>query len=196
MIAFAILALVMVASAIFTVTARRPVHSVVGLLANFVALAIIYLSLQAEFLAVMQIVVYSGAILILFVFVIALLSSGVAPFDIGPDRAKGVLAPAILFALLILGGVIATVLRSPVAVVVGNPGPTGTPQVFGSVADFGIALFNDNLLPFEATAFILLVAVIGVVLIAGDVGPAGVITRRPRKRPGDREPIVKEPAAR
>ncbi|MGD1065335.1 MAG: NADH-quinone oxidoreductase subunit J [Vulcanimicrobiaceae bacterium] len=196
MIAFAILALVMVASAIFTITARTAVHSVVGLLANFVALAIIYLTLQAEFLAVMQIVVYSGAILILFVFVIALLSSGVAPFDIGPDRAKGVLVPAILFALLILGGVVATLLRAPVAVVPGAPGATGTAQVFGSVADFGTALFNDNLLPFEATAFILLVAVIGVVLIAGDVGPAGVITRRRRKRPGERESIVKESAAR
>ena len=66
--------LAMIASALFTVTAKKPVYSVVGLLANFIALAITYLTLHAEFLAVMQIVVYSGAILILFVFVIALLS--------------------------------------------------------------------------------------------------------------------------
>ena len=76
MIAFVILSLVMIGSAIFTVTAKKPVYSVVGLLLNFIALAITYLTLHAEFLAVMQIVVYSGAILILFVFVIALLSSG------------------------------------------------------------------------------------------------------------------------
>ncbi|HTW82984.1 MAG TPA: NADH-quinone oxidoreductase subunit J [Candidatus Sulfotelmatobacter sp.] len=196
MIAFAILAIVMVASALFTITARRPVHSVVGLLVNFVALAITYLTLQAEFLAVIQIVVYSGAILILFVFVIALLSSGVAPFDIGPDRAKGVLVPAIVFGALIVAGVVATIVRSPVTVAPGQPGATGDADVFGSVANFGVALFNDNLLPFEATAFILLVAVIGVVLIAGDAGPAGVITRRRRKRPGEREAIVKESAAR
>ena len=87
MIAFWILAVLMVASAVFTVSAKKPVYSVIGLLANFVCLAGMYLELQAEFLAVIQIVVYSGAILILFVFVIALLSSGVRPFDVGPDRA-------------------------------------------------------------------------------------------------------------
>ena len=179
MIAFAILALVMVASALFTITAVRPVHSVVGLLTNFIALAIMYLTLQAEFLAVMQIVVYSGAILILFVFVIALLSSGVRPFDIGP---------------LILAGVVATIVRNPVAAQP-SPGVTGTALVFGSVANFGNALFSDNLLPFEVTAFILMVAVIGVVLIAGDAGPAGVVRRR-RRRSGARESIVKEPLTR
>jgi NADH-quinone oxidoreductase subunit J len=194
MIAFAILALVMVASALFTITAVRPVHSVVGLLTNFIALAIMYLTLQAEFLAVMQIVVYSGAILILFVFVIALLSSGVRPFDIGPNRAKGVLVPALVFGALILAGVVATIVRNPVAAQP-SPGVTGTALVFGSVANFGNALFSDNLLPFEVTAFILMVAVIGVVLIAGDAGPAGVVRRR-RRRAGEREPILKEPLAR
>jgi NADH-quinone oxidoreductase subunit J len=197
MIGFAILALVLVASAIFTITARRPVHSVVGLLTNFIALAIIYLTLQAEFLAVIQIVVYSGAILILFVFVIALLSSGVKPFDVGPDRAKGVLVPAIAFGALILAGVVATIVKYPVAVrpelqLTGSTKPEDQ-LAFGSVANFGAALFNHNLLPFEITAFILLVAVIGVILIAGDVGPAGVARRR-RKRSGEREPILKEAA--
>ena len=86
MIGFVILALVMIGSALFTVTAKKPVYSVVGLLLNFIALAITYLTLHAEFLAVMQIVVYSGAILILFVFVIALLSSGTKPFEPGPNR--------------------------------------------------------------------------------------------------------------
>ena len=189
MIAFWFLAVLMIASAVFTVTAKKPVYSVVGLLANFVCLAAMYLELQAEFLAVIQIVVYSGAILILFVFVIALLSSGVRPFDVGPNRARSVLYPAVVLAALALAGVAVTALRTPVKVV--QPaGVTGAANAFGSVGDFGVALFTTNLLPFEVTAFILMVAVIGVVLIAGD-DDAVTGSRRKKRRPGRRESIVK-----
>jgi NADH-quinone oxidoreductase subunit J len=165
---------------------------VVGLLVNFIALAAMYLTLQAEFLAVMLIVVYSGAILILFVFVIALLSSGTKPFDVGPNRARGILIPAVVVAVLTLAGMTVTALRAPVAVVqtVATNGTTGDANAFGSVANFGAALFTTHLLPFEITAFILMVAVIGVVLIAGDEGPAGVPRRRP-KRNVQREAILK-----
>ncbi|HEY0614335.1 MAG TPA: NADH-quinone oxidoreductase subunit J [Candidatus Elarobacter sp.] len=196
MIAFWILAVLMIASAVFTVTARKPVYSVVGLLLNFVCLAALYLELQAEFLAVIQIVVYSGAILILFVFVIALLSSGVRPFHVGPNRARHVLYPAIVFAALLLAAITVATVRTPVQVITARSGfgTTGEANAFGSVGDFGASLFTTNLLPFEVTAFILMVAVIGVVLIAGDEDPTtGARTRR--KRPGRREPIVKTPAA-
>jgi NADH-quinone oxidoreductase subunit J len=193
-IAFWILALLMIASAVFTVTARQPVHSVVGLLVNFIALAAMYLELQAEFLAVMQIVVYSGAILILFVFVIALLSSGVRPFNVGPDRMPRILAPAVVIAVLTLAGIAVTALHTPVTVLqtTTTNGATGDAGAFGSVANFGVALFADNLLAFEVTAFILMVSVIGVVLIAGDEGPGGVVRRKP-KRAVEREPILKAP---
>lgn len=194
MIAFWILAIVLIASAIFTVTAKKPVYSVVGLLVNFIALAATYLMLQAEFLAVMQIVVYSGAILILFVFVIALLSSGTRPFTLGPDRMPRVAIPAIAFGVLALAGIAVTATRTPLAVQTVN-GSTGDANVFGSVANFGAALFTTNLLPFEVTAFILMVAVIGVVLIAGDEDPARPV-RRKKRRSGPRERIVKEPAVR
>ncbi|MDE2570972.1 MAG: NADH-quinone oxidoreductase subunit J [bacterium] len=80
MAGFVVLALVLIASAVAVVSAKNPVHSVVALLLNFAALAVFYLTLSGEFLAMIQIIVYSGAILILFVFVIALLSSGVRPF--------------------------------------------------------------------------------------------------------------------
>jgi NADH-quinone oxidoreductase subunit J len=190
-IGFAALSLVMIASAIFTVTARKPVYSVVGLLVNFIALAATYLMLQAEFLAVIQIVVYSGAILVLFVFVIALLSSGVKPFDIGPDLMPKIRWPALAFALVAVAGIVAVVVRGVVAPHA-VAGQTGDANVFGSVADFGNALFLQNILPFEVTAFILMVAVIGVVLLAGDESPGRRAPRRPR------EPIVKprEPIAR
>jgi NADH-quinone oxidoreductase subunit J len=174
----------------------------VGLLGNFVALAIMYLTLQAEFLAVIQIVVYSGAILILFLFVIALLSSGVKPFDVGPDRLPKILVPAAIIGAIALVTIVYSVVRAPsvaqpsiAAGSVGALGETGQADVFGSVANFGIALFTANLLPFEVTALLLMVAVIGVVLLAGDDEPA---RRRPKGRASDREPIVKpqEPLVR
>jgi NADH-quinone oxidoreductase subunit J len=192
-IAFVILSLLMIGSAVFVVTAKKPVYSVVGLLLNFVALAITYLTLHAEFLAVMQIVVYSGAILILFVFVIALLSSGTKPFDVGPNRMPHVLIPAAVFALIGFAAIVVTVAHSAFAPPVTIAGATGEANVFGSVGDFGTALFTHNLLPFEVTAFVLMVAIIGVVLLAGDDAPG----RRAPKRIA-REPInpPREPIAR
>ncbi len=192
MIGFVILSLVMIASAIFTVTAKKPVYSVVGLLVNFIALAITYLTLHAEFLAVIQIVVYSGAILILFVFVIALLSSGTKPFEPGPNRMPRALVPAVIFGLVGFAAIVIAVSRTifaPVAIA----GATGDANVFGSVADFGTALFTVNLLPFEITAFVLMVAIIGVVLLAGDEAPGRRVPKRTQREPisPPREPIAR-----
>lgn len=193
MIVFALLALALLASAVFVITAKKPVYSVVGLLANFAALAIMYLTLSAEFLAVIQVIIYSGAILILFLFVIALLSSGVAPFALGPDRLPAALGGGIIGALLALALVIFGITRLPPTIVplqgAASPHPVGAANVFGSVADFGSALFTVNLLPFEVTSLILMVAVISVVLLASDAGPS--IQQRLRRK---REPIVKDPA--
>jgi NADH-quinone oxidoreductase subunit J len=197
-IAFWLLAVALVASAVFTVTAKKPVYSVVGLLANFVALATMYLTLNAEFLAVIQIVIYSGAILILFLFVIALLSSGVAPFNVGPDRLPRARWPALALVAVTLALLVYGIARAPVSIAPTAPtspaGPPGAPGVFGSVADFGASLFTTNLLPFEVTAFILMVAVIGVVLLAGDAPPQATLGTHARKRRGPRarEPITKE----
>jgi len=174
-VAFWILAVVLLGSAIWCVTAKKPVYSVVALLLHFAALAATYLTLNAEFLAVIQIIVYSGAILILFLFVIALLSSGVAPFATGPDRLPKIAYAAIPLVLIALGflawALARTTIATPAASTSSTLGPVGTAGVFGSVADFGTALFTTYLLPFEVTALILMVAVIGVVLLAGDSPP-------------------------
>jgi NADH-quinone oxidoreductase subunit J len=193
MTGFVVLSLVMIASAIFTITAQKPVYSVVGLLVNFIALAITYLTLHAEFLAVMQLIVYSGAILILFVFVIALLSSGTKPFEAGPDRMPRALVPALLFGAIGFGAIAIAVASARFVLSPRELGATGDANVFGSVADFGNALFTRNLLPFEITAFVLMVAIVGVVLLAGDESPV----RRPHRRAA-REPITgpREPIAR
>ncbi|HLI95183.1 MAG TPA: NADH-quinone oxidoreductase subunit J [Candidatus Baltobacteraceae bacterium] len=189
MIEFYILAFVLIASAIFVIIASKPVYSVVGLLVHFAALAIMFFSLAAEFLAVIQIIVYSGAILMLFLFVIALLSSGVAPFSLGSDRLPKIAVPATLGVVVILGFLIyglahipAVFQPSPVAQSASGSqaGPVGAADVFGSVGDFGKALFTTNLLPFEITAFILMVAVIGVILLAGESAPYVQSRRRAR----------------
>jgi NADH-quinone oxidoreductase subunit J len=198
-ILFAVLAAVLIASAFFTISAKKPVYSVVGLLVNFLALAVLYLSLSAEFMAVIQIVVYSGAILVLFVFVIALLSSGVGPFSVGPDRMPRALVPAavlsfICFALVLFGLAHTPFLEIANVSAATNTGAPGLPNVFGSVADFGATLFTAQLLPFEVTALILMVAVVGVVLLAGDASLVKGITPRRRPRASEREPIVKAKA--
>jgi len=175
MIAFWIVGVVIIASAVWTISAKKPVYSVVALLINFGALAVLYVTLSAEFLAVMQIIVYSGAILVLFVFVIALLSSGVAPFSLGPNRLPRIAVPTAIVVLAGLGFLVYAALHGTpmanAAPVPSTAGPVGTAGVFGSVADFGKALFTVQLLPFEITALILMVAVIGVVALAGDQVP-------------------------
>jgi NADH-quinone oxidoreductase subunit J len=198
MIAFASLSIVLVASALWTIAARKPVYSVVALLVHFAALAGLYLTLGAEFLAVIQIIVYSGAILMLFLFVIALLSSGVAPFSVGPDRMPKAALPATVIAVIGLGLLLAGLLHapppSPAAPAVAGvaAGPVGAPGVFGSVAEIGRALFTTYLLPFEITAFILVVAIVGVLALAGDAGTArGTLRRAERVRRAAREAIMR-----
>jgi NADH-quinone oxidoreductase subunit J len=194
---FWILSVIAIASAIWTIAARKAVYSVVALLVNFAALAVLYLTLSAEFLAVMQIIVYSGAILVLFVFVIALLSSGVSPFSVGPNRLPKVAVPAAIVVACAFGFLVWAVAGSGAAPsrLKGGPalGPVGTAGVFGSVADFGKALFTVQLLPFEITALILMVAVIGVILLAGDhIPPTPSRKREARVKRAMREAILRE----
>jgi NADH-quinone oxidoreductase subunit J len=195
---FVILAVLLVASAIFVVSAPRTVYGVIGLLLNFICLAVMYLTLDAEFLAVIQVMVYSGAILMLFLFVIALLSSGVRPFSPGKNRLPSVFIPLSIFAVIAFAGLIFTYVHTIPMVFHASTsssfGPAGEAGVFGSVADFGRALFTTYLLPFEATAFVLMIAVIGVLSLAGDIDPPRKeLARRvpPREQ---REPIFKERA--
>jgi NADH-quinone oxidoreductase subunit J len=191
MIAFWMLAIVLVASAVWTVSGRKPVYSVVALLLNFAALAILYVTLSAEFLAVIQIIVYSGAILVLFVFVIALLSSGVAPFAMGPNRLPKIWLPAAIVVAAALVFLVSAVSKVPPASVPAA-GPVGAAGVFGSVADFGKALFTVQLLPFEVTALILMVAVIGVITLGGEQMRESVPRHEQKVERAMREAILRE----
>lgn len=195
MILFWSLSVVLIFSAIWTISAKKPVYSVVALLLNFAALAFMYITLSAEFLAVIQIIVYSGAILVLFIFVIALLSSGVSAFSMGQNRLPKITIPAAIVALIALGFAVYAFSRASVITQTTSLsllGPVGTGNVFGSVADFGTALFSTQLLPFEITALILMVAVIGVVLLTGDK-PAhdGSLAQAREVRKAAREAILR-----
>lgn len=196
MIPFWIIAAVLIVSALWTVTARKPIYSVVSLLLNFAALATTYLILHAEFLAVMQIIVYSGAILMLFVFVIALLNSGIAAVVLGRDRVPvAPAAAAALAAVAFVATAIAAAHAPAIAPIAAHSplGAVGRGNVFGSIGDFGQALFLSRLLPFEITALILMVAVVGVVLLAGDLTPYVPTRRRAEQaRRALREAILRE----
>src|SRR5690606_6524062 len=80
--------LMAVAGASGVVVARKPVHGVIGMILNFLGLALLYVSLQAEFLAVVQIIVYAGAVMVLFLFVVALLTAHAKPPAMGPSPLR------------------------------------------------------------------------------------------------------------
>lgn len=159
--AFVVAALLAVAGGAGVILARQPVHSVLALIVNFGALAVLYLTLSGEFMAVVQLIIYAGAIMILFLFVIGLLTARLDPAEKGADplpaqRAAGIAAAAALAVLLAGAGLTAASGAFP-----------RLAQGYGGVAEFGKSLLVTHVLPFELTAFILMVAVVGVLILVG-----------------------------
>lgn len=157
--AFAALA---VLGALGVVALRNPVRAALSLGVVFVALAALYVLLNAPFIAAAQMMVYAGAILILFLFVIMVLNPRV---EVGEGHLPGQRVAA---------AVVALALVAQVALVVSNgalAAPTGkfTPEVINRVGHtqlIGELLFTDLLLPFEITSFLLLVAIVGVIAMS------------------------------
>ena len=155
---FFIVAGVAILSAVFTVTRRNPVKSVLFLIVNFFCLALLYLSLHAQFIAILQILVYAGAIMVLFLFVIMLL-------NLGDERALTEKVTVQRILGLVFGGVILVqlVFFFSATGLTPLPEPGGD---FGSVESIGRALFRDYLIPFEVTSILLLAALVGVIVMA------------------------------
>ncbi|HVR62792.1 MAG TPA: NADH-quinone oxidoreductase subunit J [Polyangia bacterium] len=156
---FWVLAAWVVGGALFTMTRRNPVTAVMSLVGTFFALAAVYASLSAHFLAVLQILVYAGAIMVLFIFVVMILNRE----EVTPVTARGLITRA----LGVFAGVYLT--RVFVRVVVDSPGsgaPPRVPDSFGTVAAIGQLLFREFLYPFEAISLLLLVAIVGGVVIS------------------------------
>jgi NADH-quinone oxidoreductase subunit J len=162
-IIFAILAGATVVGALFTITRRNPVVAVMGLVGTFFALAGIYATLAAHFVAVLQILVYAGAIMVLFIFVVMILNRDeVSPISFRGilTRAVGVVASGYL--VLVFVRVVWNTRATPLM-----RGPLAAPSAdFGTVASVGHALFTDFVLPFEAISLLLLVAVVGGLVVS------------------------------
>lgn len=154
---FAATAIFAILGAVGTVLAKRPLRGAVALLVHVMSLAGMYLVLHAQFLAVIQMIVYAGAIVVLFVFVIML---------IGPDAAeKGssnrILGPGL--AVLAIGLPLVTI---AVAVSRFAPEVPINDENFGTVKGVGRVLFGDAVVPFELVSITLLVAIIGTIAVA------------------------------
>ncbi|HWB81767.1 MAG TPA: NADH-quinone oxidoreductase subunit J [Nannocystaceae bacterium] len=161
--AFAALALV---SALATITRRNPVVAAVWLVSTFFAVAVCYLLLSASFLAAIQILVYAGAIMVLFVFVIMVLDVDERG-RVEHRRPSRVARIGYYGTVIIAGGFLAFVLVGTLARQYLQPGIdlAGKPD-FGSAEAIGRVLFTDYLFAFEAVSLLLLAAVIGAVVVA------------------------------
>ncbi|MBV8163661.1 MAG: NADH-quinone oxidoreductase subunit J [Candidatus Eremiobacteraeota bacterium] len=151
---------ILILTAIGVVASRHPVHSVIALIVNFSALAVMFLMLNAEFLAMIQIIIYAGAILVLFLFVITLLTIGTGPVESGPSRLAFQAVPSIV------SGIVALALLASGVRTASAAAPPEAPADFGLVGSFGMQLLTTHLFAFEVTGFVLLIAVLGVVLMA------------------------------
>ena len=148
--------------ALGVVILRNPFYSVLALVAHLVSLGLLFLLLHAEFLAAAQVVVYAGAVMVLYVFVVAYV--GGVEEKLGSDRrALRVLGP--LFAAMLLIELVLAVVGTGLAAV-DTPGASVTAG-FGSPGEVGRLLLERYLLTFEAASFLLLIAAVGAVVLAG-----------------------------
>lgn len=154
---FYLFALVAIASALLFVTRKAPVAAALWLVNVMLALSGLYVMLDAPFVATIQVLVYAGAIMVVFVFVVMLLNLGRA--DVSDLRALGPRIGAGLIGLGLVANVL-VILRDTIPDVALAPAES---NVVSSVAD---ALFRDYAVAFELTSLVLLVAVVGAVLLA------------------------------
>ena len=150
-----------IAGALGVVLLRNPFYSVLSLVVHLFALALLFLLLNAEFLAAAQLVVYAGAVMVLYVFVVAYIG-GVD--DPGPDQGGVVGRLGPVFALAILIELCIAVTGSGLTALDG--GGADVPAGFGSPGEVGQLLLEKFLVPFEAASFLLLVAAVGAVVLA------------------------------
>ena len=156
---FLVFAIIAVVCAINVVVQTHPISSAVSLIGVMGSLAVIYLLLGAEFIAAAQVIVYAGAIMVLFVFVIMMLNAG-AESHRGRSFMAQLLGVPLLVALLgLLTWFVGRMFPSTTMVRFG--GFTG-----GTPRDIGRALFTTYLLPFEVTSILILIAILGAVVLA------------------------------
>jgi len=155
-----------VVSALLTVTRRSPVASALWLVATFFALAAIYTLLGAFFIGVIQILVYAGAIMVLFLFVIMLLNLG---NDFEPDMRGTVWKVSAAGTSLVLLAILVRMVEGPPATLQALGGPDLLAEQIarhGAVGAIGVRMFLEYVVPLQVTGLLLLVAVVGAVALA------------------------------
>ena len=159
---FAILALVAVSCSILVISQRSAVSSALFLIATMVSIAILFLLLNAPFLAAIQVIVYAGAIMVLFIFVIMLLN--LRRDEFGAEKRKAQRFFAILLVFLLLTG-LATIIELG-ALGLRSTGEISRPVTPAGPEPLAQLLFTKYLFPFELASILLLVAIVGAVVMA------------------------------
>ena len=158
---FFVLAALLVLSAVGVVANRHPVRSAMCLVATLFLLAVHFVLLRADFVAILQVLVYAGAIMVLFLFVIMLLNLQ----DDQPQRHRRAWQLTAVFAASLFALGVVALLRDSRRLA-GPGAETPLPESFGSIESVALRLFTHYLLPFEITSLLMLAAVIGAVVLA------------------------------
>jgi NADH-quinone oxidoreductase subunit J len=164
---FIIAALTAIAASLLMVTRKNPIHSALWMIVTFFAMAIIYLLLNAQFIAVAQVMVYAGAIMMLILFVIMMVHMEKGPEDEGAKKsgaAKAKVAGALITVILLVEVLFGSLFYQ----MSGRSGdyPTEMVNNTGNVKTVGSLLYGQYLFPFEVASLLLLVGIVGAVVIA------------------------------
>jgi NADH-quinone oxidoreductase subunit J len=158
LVVFIVLASIAVLGAVSLIVQKHPIHSALSLIVVMVALAGLYLLMGAEFVAAVQIIVYGGAIMVLFIFVIMLLNAGE---EERTDFSKLATYAGVPLAVAVTGLIAATLVHSSASLPAAAPGGELT-----STRALSMLLFKEFVYPFELTSFLILVAILGAIVLA------------------------------
>ena len=167
-IAFFVLAVVAVASALGVVTFRNPIYSMLSLILNLLSLAFFFLMLESIFIAAIQVLIYAGAVMVLFLFVVTMLTPEGGGIS-GPDRLRWQWTAGLGLGVILAAGLIIALVNGSIAAGAKAAGMDGLAQAvsrFGNTEAFGQALFHGFSFPFEVTGVLLVIAVLGAVVLS------------------------------
>lgn len=162
LVLFAFAALGALAGGVGVIASRPPVRSALALLLVLGSLSVLYLLLAAPFIAALQVIIYAGAIVVLFLFVIMLLHARSG--EARPEKLRGQGQAAYLLGAVFLAAIVAVVVTRPSAQT------AGLPEGFGSAQAVGASLFTGYVLPFELASIVLLVGIVAAVVIGAPAG--------------------------
>jgi NADH-quinone oxidoreductase subunit J len=163
-IAFYVISAFILGFAMLVVTTKNTVHAVLFLVLNFLGIAALYVLLTAQFLAVIQVLVYAGGIVVLYLFVVMLVNLKRQPEDHSAPQRHGWIGLAVSIAVLVQLGAI---------LILGSRGLPVDPHTMqntdlavNNVERIGMLLYTDYLIPFEVASMLLLVAMVGAIILA------------------------------